>query len=127
MSLHAVSEVQGLKFFNDPLSCISDFQKTDCTKKTGSLVSSYGALLPYALHKFSLAWNQVDTQMEPFAKTEKRTLSKKKLVVCIHGLNNNPSQFKTLIDEMQKKDLSQTDIFIPRVLQRGNAKLDDMM
>lgn len=28
---------------------------------------------------------------------------------------------------MQKKDLSETDIFIPRVLQKGNAKLDEMV
>ena len=52
---------------------------------------------------------------------------KKDLLSAYFGLNNNPTQFKKIVDEMQKKELSETDIFIPRVLQKGNAKLDEMV
>ena len=65
--------------------------------------------------------------LSDFQDTNIKVLSKKRLVVCIHGLNNNPTQFKKIVDEMQKKELSETDIFIPRVLQKGNAKLDEMV
>lgn len=127
MSLQAVSEIQGIKFFNNTSSCISNFENMHWTKKAISLIQSFETLFIYALHKINLALYRVDAQMDSLTNANVKDLSKKRLVVCIHGLNNNPAQFKKITDEMRKKDLSETNIFIPRVLQKGNAKLDEMV
>lgn len=127
MSLQPVSEVQGVEFFDNAPACIAHFEKIHWTKKAISLIQSFGTVFIYALNKISLVWNRVDAQMDSLTNVNTKGLSKKRLVVCIHGLNNNPTQFKKIVDEMQKKDLSETDIFVPRVLQKGNAKLDEMV
>jgi hypothetical protein len=120
-----ISEIHGVKFFDSASSCISHFENTHWTRKTLSIIQSYGTLLVYALYKISLVLRGVDAQIDPLTKPN--GLSRKRLVVCVHGLNNNPSQFEKIVDEMQKKDLSETEIFIPRVLQKGNGKLDEMV
>lgn len=125
MSFQPVSTIQGVKFFDNAPSCISHFEKIHWTKKAISLIKSFGTFLAYTLNRISLVVRRIDNQMDPLTKAT--GLSKKRLVVCVHGLNNNPTQFKKIIDEMQKNDLSETDIFIPRVLQKGNAKLDEMV
>lgn len=127
MSVHPILEIHGVKFFDHPHSCITYFKKTHWTKKTISLIQSYGTLLAHALNRISLILHRVDAQMDPLTNTCSRVLSKNKLLICIHGLNNNPSQFKKIVDEMQKRGHSEIDIFIPRVLQKGNAKLDEMI
>lgn len=127
MNLQPISEIQGVKFFDNAFSCISHFEKIHWTKKAISLIQSFGTLFIYALNKISLVLYRVDAQMDPLTNASIKSLSKKRLVVCVHGLNNNPTQFKKIVDEMQKKELSETDIFIPRVVQKGNAKLDEMV
>lgn len=127
MGLQPVSEVQGIKFFDNAPACISDFEKIHWTKKAISLIQSFGTLFVYGLNKIGLALNRVDVEMDSLTNANTKGLSKKRLVVCIHGLNNNPTQFKKIIDELQKKELSETDIFVPHVLQKGNAKLDEMI
>lgn len=127
MNLQPVSEIQGVKFFDNASACISHYEQTHWTKKTMSLVQSYGTLLVHAVNKISLILHGVNSQIEQLTNTHARTLSKKRLIVCIHGLNSNPLQFKKIVDEMQKRELSDTDIFIPHVLQKGNAKLDEMV
>lgn len=127
MSLQQISEIQGIKFFDNPASCIGNFEKTHWIKKAISLIQSFGTLFLYALNKINLTLRRVEAQMDPLINVNTKGLSKKRLVVCIHGLNNNPSQFKKIVDEMQKNDLSKTDIFIPRVVEKGNAKLDEMV
>lgn len=127
MNAEPISQISGIKFFDKRESCIFDFQKTSWIKKAISFIQSFGALLAYALDKMSLSLRRVDAMMDPLTRVDNRDLSKKRLVVCVHGLNNNPTQFKKIVDEMQKEDLSETDIFIPRVVQKGNAKLDEMV
>lgn len=124
MNLQPISEIQGVKFFDSASSCISHFEDIHWTKKAISLIQSFGTLFIFALDKIGLVLSRVDAQMDPLTHA---TLSKKRLVVCIHGLNSNPTQFKKIVDEMQGKELSETDIFIPHVLQKGNAKLDEMV
>jgi hypothetical protein len=127
MNLQSILEIQGVKFFDNTSSCMSHFEKTPWTKKAISLIQSFGTLLGDAFNRINLVLHRVDAEMDPLTNTNTRVLSKKRLVVCVHGLNNNPSQFKKIVDEMQEKGLSETDIFIPRVLQKGNAKLDEMV
>lgn len=128
MRLEPILKIHGIKFFDNAPACIFHFEKkTHWTKKAISLIQSFSTFFIYALNKVSLALYRVDAKMDPLANAHIKGLSKKRLVVCIHGLNDNPSQFKKIIDEMQKKELSETDIFIPRILQKGNAKLDEMV
>ncbi|HEV3251910.1 MAG TPA: hypothetical protein VGZ71_13205 [Puia sp.] len=117
--------ISGVKFFDSAPACISHFEKTHWTKKALRIIQSYGTLLLYAFYLISLVLRGVDALMDPLTKAN--GLSKKRLVVCVHGLNSYPFQFKKIVDEMKKKDLSETEIFIPRVLQKGNAKLDEMV
>lgn len=127
MNLQPTSEIQGIKFFDNAPACITHFEKAHWTKKAVSLIQSFGTLFICSLNKLSLILRRVDAQMDPLTNTKTRNLSRKRLVVCIHGLNSNPSQFEKIINEMQKKDLSGTNVFTPRVLQKGNATLDEMV
>lgn len=127
MNLQPVSEISGIKFFDRAPSCISHFEKLHWTKKAISFIQSFGTLLLYALNRITLILCRVNTRMDSLTNAKTKALSKKRLIVCIHGLNNSPAQFKKITDEIQKKDLSETDMFVPYVLQKGNAKLDEMV
>lgn len=127
MNLIPTSEIQGVKFFDSAPSCISHFENKYWIVKALSLIQSFGTLLTYALNKTALILYRVESEMDPFITSNITGLAKQKLVVCIHGLNNNPTQFKGLVDAMQKNDLSETNLFIPRVLEKGNGKLDEMV
>lgn len=123
----ASSVIQGLQFFDSSSACIAHYQKNSWIKKSVYFIQSIVNALIYLIYKIGLILRRVEHQMAPLIETAHRTLSKKKLVVCLHGLNNNPSQFKSIVDELQKKDLSEMDIFVPRVLNKGNAKLDELV
>lgn len=123
----AFMEIQGVQFFPTASSCISHFEKAFWMKKAMSLISSFGTLFVYILYKTYLIFFRVEAQMSLYANIDPTSLTKKRLVVCMHGRNDNPSQFKAIVDEMHKKDLSETAIFIPQVLQKGTAKLDEMV
>jgi len=119
-----ISESHGVKFFESADSCILHFENTPWVQKALSIILSFGTLLAHAFYKISLSLRGVDAQMESLTKINEPT--KTRLVVCIHGLNSNPSQFEKIINELPK-DFAETEIFIPRVLQKGNAKLDEMV
>lgn len=118
--------IQRIRFFDDSSSCVSHFEKAHWAKKVMSNIQSYGTLAYYVLNKVSLIFRGVEAEMSPFKNSGNNGFSKKRLIVCIHGLNNNPSQFKKIVDELQKKELPETDIYIPAVLKKGCAKLDEM-
>ncbi|MBY0528833.1 MAG: hypothetical protein K2P51_01435 [Rhabdochlamydiaceae bacterium] len=126
MKLQPTSEFKGVKFFDDASSCISNYENSHWSNKTFSLAKSFGTFFFHLLNKMNRSLRSMDPQIDPLTKPS-RNLSKKRLVVCIHGLNNTPLQFKKIIDEIQKKDLSETDLYLPSVLKKGNAKLDEMV
>ncbi len=119
--------IEGIKFFEKASDCISNYQNTPWISRALSTIQSYGTLLAYALNKISLILHKVESQMVGYTNPPADGFTKPKLIVCIHGLNNNPAQFKQTVDEMQKLNPCETDIFIPYVLQKGNAKLDEMV
>lgn len=121
-----MSIIHGIRFFDDSSSCIAHFEKAHWTQKAVSNIQSYRTLALHVLHKINLLFYGAEAVMHPFTKSGSNGFSKKRLIVCIHGLNNNPSQFKTIVNELQKKNLPETDIFIPSVLKKGRAKLDEM-
>lgn len=117
---------QGIHFFDTPLSCIGHFTQAHWKEKAHSCITSYATLASFAKQKISAMLQNGESEMSLVVASEGQDFAKKRLVVCIHGLNNNPSQFNTIISQLQKKDLSETDIYVPAVLARGNAELDDM-
>lgn len=119
--------LQDVTFFSSASSCISHFEKAHWTKKTLSLIQSFGTLFSFSLYKVSQLLNRVEAQMAPYAEVPLDGFSKPKLVVCIHGLNSNPAQFKKIIDELKNHEISEMDIFVPYVLQKGKAKLDELV
>lgn len=124
MHSQPISKIQGINFFATPSACISNFENLHWSKKIISLIQSFGTFISYIFGRIYLAADKADPLVDSYTTT---TPHKRKLVVCIHGLNNNPTQFKKLIDILETKNLSDTDIFIPRVLEKGNAKLDEMV
>lgn len=118
-----MSMIQGIPFFDNPSSCIAHFTEAHWTEKVQSCITSYTTLARFAKQKILQSG---ESKMSPFAQSAGQGFAKKRLIVCIHGLNSNPSQFNTIIGQLQKKNLSETDIYIPAVLERGNARLDDM-
>lgn len=124
------TQIHGVKFFNNPSACISHFERFPWMSRIISLFNSFKTLFIYCCrNKLDLILSRMVTenQIQLLTGSESQPLSKRRLVVCIHGLNNNPAQFNKIIGEMRKKDLSDTDIFAPHVVEKGNAKLDEMV
>jgi pimeloyl-ACP methyl ester carboxylesterase len=114
--------IQGIQFFHTPARCIANFEESHWAARAMSTLTSYANLLRYVVYKIGLKLrgNEIEfSQVRPFAK--------KRLVVCLHGLNGSPAQYTTILEELQKKDLKETDIFVPRICKAGNAKLDEMV
>ncbi|WP_059359880.1 hypothetical protein [Parachlamydia acanthamoebae] len=115
--------IHGIKFFDSASSCLSDFKKLHWSKKVISFIQSFGTLFIYGLNKISLRLRRI--QMASY--TVAPNSSQQKLVVCLHGLNSSPMQFKKNVDEMEKYSLSGTHIYIPHIFKKGNGKLDEMI
>src|SRR5580700_9090386 len=96
--------IQGIPFFNTPSLCIDHFEKSHWSEKAISLVKSFGTFFVYYTSIVYRNLFLVKNPMSPLTEANGEFL-KRKLIVCVHGLNRNPSQFKEIIDEVQKKDL----------------------
>lgn len=116
-----------LKFYSKASTCISNFQNMHWTKKALSFIQSFGTFLFYYLNKAFDSIRGAEVKMKASLKLPLGFFSAKKLIVCIHGLNNGPIQFKKIVEEIHKKQPTDTEIYIPSVLKRGNAKLDDLV
>ncbi|MBA2367713.1 MAG: hypothetical protein H0V82_01660 [Candidatus Protochlamydia sp.] len=125
MPLQPTLELHGIQFFNNAPDCITHFESSHWTEKALSLIQSYGTTLLAFLHKIERFIRQVDVQMHSFTHSNGVGFSHNKLIVCVHGLNADPSQFKSIINEIQKHELLETDIYIPRVIKKGNVALDE--
>ena len=99
MSSQSISEIHGINFFETPTSCISHYEKLPWGKKVFHSMKSTGTLVVCGFHKVGLAWDRVESKMKHFTNPSPKGFSKTKLVVCLHGLNGNPSQFKKIIEE----------------------------
>ena len=116
-----------VKYYSTPSSCISCFERKPWIEKAISALSSFGNIFTYYMNKALMAINGAEKQMARYTKAPVTHPSSKKLVVCLHGLNNNPTQFKKIVDEMVEKDDSKSAIYIPKIRDKGNAKLDKMV
>ncbi len=124
MSSAAIAESHGIKFFESAAACIEDFE----ARWVGwalSLIQSFGTFFLEVLRRIYLHFQENDPQFDLLALED--DYSKKRLVVCLHGLNGSHYNFQKIVGEMKKRDLSDTDIFIPSILDGGNATLDEMV
>ncbi len=120
-----MNTINDIQFYDNRNDCISQFEKSSLITKALSSIRSYGEIILYGLNKFSLILNRAVMKPEYINPHSKDMADK--LVVCIHGLNNSPLQFKSLVNELEKSDLSDTSIYTPSVIARGNGELDEMV
>lgn len=119
--------IQGIQFFDQASSCISHFEKAHWTQKALSLIKSFGALFLYFLTVSPCFRKKAKSPIVLGTQPVAGHFSKQRLIVCLHGLNNHPGQFQEIIQEIQKRNPHETDIYIPHIYQQGNAKLDDLV
>lgn len=123
--VYSTTMIEGIKFFDNASACIAEYKNAHWTYKAISIIQNLGTFFQLLVYRSSLFLRKVEVKMTPY--TIANNISKQKLVVCLHGLNSNPTQFKTLIDDLNLHDLSGTNIYVPKILEKGNAKLDDMI
>lgn len=124
ISNESVLSSDGIIFFKDHHSCLSHFNNTSLIKKIISFITSIGTFFAAS---FTYIFNQFNTQeIIPYTNIDNIPLNTKKLIVCIHGLDSSPFQFKKIINKIEKIEDPSRAIFAPYVLQKGNATLDEM-
>lgn len=118
--------IDGIVFFDNPSSCISHINNANWATRIIRAIQSYATLsdfcLKFVADKLRSIFHGTISSVEPYI--EDKEFLKKRLIVCIHGLGATPYSYEELVDEMQMRDLSETDIYIPHVLEKGRAKLD---
>ncbi len=118
-----ITPKRDVELFNDRAACIQNFIDTPPVQKTKDFVQSFFNLLTYktaSLRAFP------DAEIESLTQLSKEDLSKKRLIVCIHGLCGAPHEFKVALDALKSKDLPDTAIYIPYVPNKGKDRLDEM-
>ncbi|MGE0671381.1 MAG: alpha/beta fold hydrolase [Parachlamydiales bacterium] len=119
--------IDEIPFFDNPSSCIAHYENTSWAQKALYIIESYGTFFHCLLNKIYLIFYGIEDQMHSLTVPPEEGFFRRRLVVCLHGLGDNPSQFKKLMDEMENEDLSETDFFIPEIIEHGRARLDDMV
>lgn len=127
MAQSQIEIVQGISFFQHPQSCIAHFNDGSRMTKMASSLQSYGTLVPYCLGKIGIPLSRVESRIHEYTKIPALGFSAKRLVICLHGLNSAPTQFKRIVGEINRRTPEKTDIFVPYILKRGNATLDELV
>ena len=123
-----IKKIENINFYNNPKFCEAHYNQLSIDKKVMSFLKSYLYFFSFAIDKVSSYFRNVDQEMSKYIQPPSDSqVFKKRLIVCLHGLNSHPYQFKQVLKDIEKNDLSDTMIFAPKIIQRGNAKLDDMI
>lgn len=115
----------GIHFYPQKEKCIQDYEREPWLLKALYLIHSLGSTIYSFLHKkLILPWSAA---VKPYEKSE--GLNKQRLVVCLHGLNNNPTQFTDIVEELDMSSdwKEKTDLYIPAIRDKGKAELDRMV
>jgi hypothetical protein len=118
----SIETISGISFYSNRQECIERFKKTHWAQKVYGVLSSFGNFFKHCACKAHLRFKG-DAKIQELSKD--RQFSKKRLVVCLHGLGDSPLQFKKITEHMQKVD--DTDIYTPWILNKGSAALDKMV
>ncbi len=124
------TDIHGIKFFNSPAECISHYDRNDLCTKIVSFANVVFSIITFTfikIFRFAKVFIFGDPEMRSLEVVNPQVAQRKRLVVCLHGLNHSPAQFKDIYNEMKKRDLSDTTVFAPRILSSGNAPLDEMI
>ena len=124
--------VQEIPHFATPEEYIVNFNQQSLLRKFASSVESLWRVIGYTLYKISLVFRKVEAkkleaQIAPYTQVSEGGFFKNKLVVCLHGLNNSPVHFKTTLDAIDGSQSTNMHIYIPSIIDRGNAQLDAMV
>jgi pimeloyl-ACP methyl ester carboxylesterase len=117
--------IQGVKFFTTSADCVSHFEHMSWMSKVVSWIQSLGRACVALLKKpTQFLSGRIHPQIRPYTAPLPAGASKPVLLVCLHGLNHTPNQFRGLVSELEQYNLSQVHIYIPAILNRGHAPLD---
>jgi len=117
----------GVSYFTTPKECIKYAESKPWIKKALYYIQSFGTLFLYSIDRTKLAFKKIDKDKSLAPYMNKQEFTKRRLIVCLHGLNNSPRQFNRILAELKKYDLSETDIYIPKILDKGNASQSEMV
>lgn len=118
------TKLETIQFFNHSSDCISHFTKTPWHGKAIYFLHSCLRHLFFLFSRAVLIAKNAESQMKIFSKIDEQS-TKNRLAVCIHGLNGNTYEFKKIYESMSGR-LDHTDVYMPRVKEKGNAKLDEL-
>lgn len=104
--------------------CLAHFRSISLSKKVCLFFESSWNSLLFMIKKIICILKKANTEVEHLTRAN-REFSKDKLIICLHGLNSAPFRLKPVIDQLQQRpQADQADIFVPYVLEKGNATLD---
>ena len=118
--------IGGINYYKTPEEALASFKEAPLIRRVYSHIDSYKNLALQAVFKASITFFQKERLTDSLIEPPKKGYWKKRLVVCVHGLNTNPAQFEQFLRAVSTKEYTDTQIFIPRVRQAGHAKLDDL-
>lgn len=110
-----------IQLFDDRSACIQNILDKSFVQKIKDCVQAFLNLMFFKGDSIFAS-----SELEVFTEMGDEALSKKRLIVCIHGLCGSPYEFKILVDKLKTKNLSDTAIFIPYVQSAGKDRLDSM-
>lgn len=113
------------RFYSSPQACIQSYENRSFCERFFNTLKSYNNFFSYIYEDYKTDNLLIAHKILPLTDLSNRKLTKNKLVVLFPGLNSSPYTFKELINQSEKKDLSEFDIYIPKVLNQGNAALDE--
>jgi hypothetical protein len=114
-------------FYQSSIDCQLAFSSLSFFDRLVGTLNSYRSFFSYCIDDYRADNSLIAHKIIPLTNLNKNDQIKNKLVVLIPGLNSTPYTFKKLIIESEKKDLNDLSIYIPKVLNQGNASLDEAM
>lgn len=120
--------VYSARFFKTPSECIQNFYAQSRLTRLVSLVKSFARFFFITLPKtFYFGYLSLRNPFNKYAHIPSSPTLKNKLIVCLNGVGGSPNQFKSVIKLIEKKESSNTQIYVPKILNRGLAKTDDIV
>ena len=116
---------QEISFFSKREDCIANFERSSWAQRIVYFFKSCLGSIEEHFLKIALLFGKERARMAGYTGVPDGGFHKRKLVVCLHGLNNSPTHFKEIIDDM--KNSSEMDIYVPCIRKQGNSKLDKMI
>lgn len=119
-------DIENIRFYESRDECIQTYQAQSFDKKVISAIHSCGAYSAYIARRVRHLFCRP-------AYSEYRTIpsnsSKRRLAVCLHGVDCNHAQFSSVVFSLESdhpEEIQNIDIFTPDIPNRGNDDLISM-